>query len=98
MAKESGIEFLEEVKKVVFHDDKSGKYDGFMKDIDDFKTCMKNDHQIIILPVQEFKQKVNDVLKGQKHLILGFNTYMKHYRIRLPIPVDDHQKLSHKTG
>ena len=56
-----------------------------------------NDNQIIIFPVQEFKQRVNEVLKGHKHLILGFNAYMKHYCIRLPIPVDDEQQ-AHDSG
>jgi len=94
MAKEYEIGFLEEVKSV-FHDFKKGNYDEFMKDINDFKTCM-NDHQII-LPVQEFKQRVNEVLKGHRHLILGFNAYMKPYRIRLPIPADDEQQ-AHDSG
>jgi histone deacetylase complex regulatory component SIN3 len=97
MAHEFGIGFLEEVKKALFHDDKKGKYDEFIKDIDDFKTCMK-DHHPIVLPVQEFKERVNEVLKGHKYLILGFNAYMKHCRIRLPIPVDDNQQRGHETG
>jgi len=87
MAKEYEIGFMEEVRSV-FHDDKSGNYDEFVKDINDFKTCM-NDHRITMLPAEEFKQRVIAVLKGHKHLILGFNAYMKHYRIRLPIPVHD---------
>jgi len=87
MAKEYEIGFMEEVKSV-FRDDKRGNYDESVKYINDFKTCM-NDHPIAILPVHEFKQRVIAVLKGHKHLILGFNAYMKHYRIRLPIPAHD---------
>jgi histone deacetylase complex regulatory component SIN3 len=94
MAKEYEIGgFMEEVKSV-FHDDdddddKRGNYEEFVKDMNNFKNCM-NDHRMatILPPVQEFKQRVNKVLKGHKHLILGFNAYMKHYRIRLPIPPD----------
>jgi len=97
MAKEYGIGFLEEVK-AVFHG-KRGEYDEFIKDIDDFKTCM-NDDRIIILPVQEFKERMNKVLKGHKNLILGFNAYMKHL-ITLPIPMDDDdydEQRGYKTG
>jgi len=96
MAKEYGIGFLEEVK-VVFHG-KMGEYDEFIKDIYDFKTSMNDDHRIIILPIQEFKERMNKVLKGHKHLILGFNAYMKHL-INLPIPLDDNdEQWDHKTG
>lgn len=90
MAKEYETGFMEEVKSV-FHDD---NYDEFVKDMNDFKTCM-NDHRIAILPVHEFKQRVSQVLKGHKHLIVGFNAYMKHYRIRLPIPADNQQQAHH---
>ena len=94
MAKEEyEIGFMEGVK-FVFNDDKSGNYDEFVKYINDFKTCM-NDHRITIVPVQEFKQRVNELLKGHKHLIIGFNAYMKHYRIRLPIPADNQQQPHH---
>lgn len=62
MEKEYETGFLEEVKHV-FHEDKRGNYDEFVKDINDFKTCM-NDYQIIIFQVQEFKERANEVLKG----------------------------------
>jgi len=58
-----------------------------------------NDHRVTRLSVQEFKQRMNKVLLGHNHLIFGFNTYMKHHAIRLPIPVDhDDQRVGHKTG
>lgn len=76
---------------------KREEYDKFVKDIDDFKRCM-NDHHRVRLPVQEFKQMVNEVLKGHMYLILGFNYYTRHYRIRLPIPIHHDEQLGHKTG
>lgn len=42
---------------------------------------------------------MNKVLLGHNHLILGFNSYMKHHAIRLPIPIDDDERrIGHKTG
>jgi len=101
MANEHGITlpvlgFLHEVKSV-FHG-KRGEYEEFIKDIHAFKTWM-NDYQITRLAVQKFKERMNKVLKGHNHLILGFNAYMKHYRITLPIPInDDEQRGGHRTG
>jgi hypothetical protein len=39
------------------------------------------------------------VFLGHTHLILGFNAYLKHHAIRLPIPgYHDDQQRGHKTG
>lgn len=91
MANEHGIGFMEEVKSVF--QGKREEYEEFIKDINAFKTLM-NDHRITRLPVQNFKERMNKVLKGRNRLILGFNAYMKHRRITLPI----RQRVGHRNG
>jgi len=94
---ESGIGFLEEVRSV-FHG-KREEYEEFIKDIHAFKTTWMNDYRITRLAVLKFKERMNKVLKGHNHLILGFNAYMKHFLITLPIPIpipiNDHRQ---RTG